>query len=43
MEHDYAENTLLQKLQRYVGLKPIKSEKASKQFFQSMGKRKPPL
>jgi len=33
MEHHYAENTVLQKFQRYVGLKPIKSEKPPISFF----------
>ena len=37
MEHDYAENTVLQKFQRYVGLKPIKSEKPPSSFFRARG------
>jgi len=37
MEHHYAENTVLQKFQRYVGLKPIKSEKPPIRFFRVPG------
>ena len=37
MEHHYAEDAVLQKFQRYVVLKPTKSEKPPIHFFRVRG------